>query len=550
MSQEPAPIVLDAFQEQLAGYLRAMMPFIWIQTYEEDRAIKSLTTVLQRLGQLGMGNRRLTIWSDASIREMPVFQDEKRTPGDKPKVEKDYQEFAFYMKAFGEPDKTDKNQALHEARVLAIADPANALAVFSNCRILKETIEQVKKVRKTVVLLGDGFKLPRELQTQVAVIPFLLPTTNDIEFATNNIINAFKGHKDYEKLTFKSELVKPFARACTGISMEEMRAIISLSIATYSGFDERAIELAMKEKERIVRRSNVLECMHTTGGMSKVGGLENVKTWVARVAPIWNDPQRALDYGLRVPSGLLFLGPPGSGKSLSAKQLASEWRVPLIRLDFGRVFNSLVGASEANLREVFRIVEAVAPCVLLVDELEKAVGGDSNDSGTSERIFGAFLTWMEEKPDNVFVVGTANDLRKLAKRPELIARFADSFFVDLPDRTARIEILNLHLLPRHSLPADSLSEIATALHGYSGREIRNVVNKALAEAFKQNLKHPTPEILLEAAKATVPVSKTMRESIDSLRSWCAEGRAISAGSALEDPNKGPTGDLSAPEFRP
>jgi SpoVK/Ycf46/Vps4 family AAA+-type ATPase len=240
---------------------------------------------------------------------------------------------------------------------------------------------------------------------------------------------------------------------------------------------------------------------------------------------------------LKLPSGLLLLGVSGTGKSLTSEAIAAHWQLPLLNFDVGRAFGGVLGETESNIREVIAVAEATAPCVLRIDEIEKGLGGDSLDGGTSQRVLATLLNWLENKPENVFVIATANDIRALSKRPELLQRFSESFFVDLPDMRSRIEILSIHLAPKHSIPADDLVDIAKVLKGYSGREIRNVVRKGLAAAFKSGAKHPSCSQMMAAAKLIVPTSHTLREQITELRKWCLDGRAIPAGATLEADNK-------------
>jgi len=206
----------------------------------------------------------------------------------------------------------------------------------------------------------------------------------------------------------------------------------------------------------------------------------------------------------------------------------------LLHFDIGRVYGGLVGESESNLREVVSVATACAPVVLRIDEIEKGLGGEDRDGGTSQRVLATLLTWLEEKPDNIFVVATANDVRKLQRMPELIQRFSNVFFVDLPNEEARVEILKIHLrLTNHEVPDYELRTVAQKTYGYSGRELRNLINAVLGESFTLDLKNPTSYQFENALKLITPTYKSMRESIESLRDWCKDGRARPAGALLE-----------------
>jgi ATP-dependent 26S proteasome regulatory subunit len=522
------------FEESISAFMRAMIPALFMQTVEEKRVLDRLVNVIHYLSVSRCGARDLFIWSDCSFKKWELFKrDGQSQTGENCTVtDLEYKELFQALKDFAKPESTDPIR--HKASVLVLADPAHALESATNVRCLKETLQAIRGWRKTIILIGRNFQLPKELQTDVTVVPFDLPTAEELNDVASSLIKAYPSCKGYESVKIDQESIRPFARACSGITEEEMRALIGLSIAKHRAFDERAIPVALKEKERIVRRSNVLECHTSTGDLDQIGGLCHVKEYINEITPIFQNPEKAREYGVRIPPGVLLLGVPGCGKSLTAQMLGSHWKLPRLRFDVGRAFGSLVGESEGNIREMISVAEACAPVVLHIDEIEKGLGGDSLDGGTSSRVLATLLTWMEDKPQDVFIVATANDLRKLQKMPELISRFSDSFFVDLPDTVSRVDILGIHLnISKHKMSASDLQDVAVATNGYSGRELRNVVHKALAIAFKQGLPHPTVKELLLAAKLIVPTSQTMRESISDLRKWCKSGRSRPAGALLE-----------------
>jgi SpoVK/Ycf46/Vps4 family AAA+-type ATPase len=299
--------------------------------------------------------------------------------------------------------------------------------------------------------------------------------------------------------------------------------------------------MALKEKAQVVRRSNVLEYRTSAKTLDAVGGLENIKTWVQSHDALFSQAEAARSYGLKAASGLLLVGIPGCGKSLTAECLAGHWKLPLLMLDVGKLFGSLVGQSEQNVDQMIGLAKACAPCVIFLDELDKGLGGSTGelDGGTSTRVKGKLLTWLQEKPDDVFVVATANDVKKFEQSPELIraGRFDCTFFCDLPDLRTRIEILSIHLRAAgHNIPADDLVSAAKASRGYSGAELEVAVQNALRLAFNLEPRplHPTAEMLVEGIKKQKPLSETMKESVKRLRDWCKEGRAFPAGTTLED----------------
>ena len=285
----------------------------------------------------------------------------------------------------------------------------------------------------------------------------------------------------------------------------------------------------LEEKQQIIRKSGLLEYYATEETFDTVGGLAQVKDWLAKRASALSDAAR--DFGLPAPKGMLLLGVQGCGKSLCAKAVSNAWQVPLLRFDIGRVFGSLVGSSEENVRRAIAVAESVAPAVLWVDEIDKAFAGSQwsalADGGTTARVFGTFLTWLSEKTVPVFVLATANDISQLP--PELLrkGRLDEIFFVDLPDAAERLEILSIHLRKRNRDPAGfDLDALTRASAGYSGAEIEEAVVSALFDAFHARQQLETGHILT-ALEQSVPLARTMSEQMDRLRQW-AVGRARNA----------------------
>jgi SpoVK/Ycf46/Vps4 family AAA+-type ATPase len=271
-----------------------------------------------------------------------------------------------------------------------------------------------------------------------------------------------------------------------------------------------------------VKKSGVLEYYEPDVTINDVGGLDLLKDYVAQRQNAFSDQAR--EYGLDMPRGVLLVGVPGTGKSLMAKVMTGG-RMPLLRCDFGSLMGSLVGESEANQRQMWKLAKAMAPCVLWIDEIEKALGGENNDSGTSKRMLGSLLTEMQEQKEGVYIVATANDVRGL--RPELLRRFDDLFFVGLPDEDDRREIVRIHLARRKRKCEDfDTTRIAQATNGYTGAELEKVVIKAMYSAWSAGEEVETHHILA-AAPLVVPIAKTMASEIESLTEW-AKGRALPA----------------------
>jgi len=289
------------------------------------------------------------------------------------------------------------------------------------------------------------------------------------------------------------------------------------------------------EKQQIIRKSGLLEFYASDERLGNVGGLETLKEWLRKRVRAFGEDARK--FGLPDPKGILLVGVQGCGKSLIAKSVANSWRLPLLRLDVGRLFSSLVGSSEENLRNAIKVAESIAPVVLWVDEIEKGFSGvgssDRSDAGTAARVFGSFITWLQEKDVPVFVIATANDVSKLP--PELVrkGRFDEIFFVDLPDSQERADIWQIHLTKRNRDPQQfDLRSLAMASEGLSGAEIEQAIIAGLYEAFDQNRPLEMGD-LLDVLQDTVPLSQMMREQINGLREW-AKQRARPATKAIRE----------------
>jgi SpoVK/Ycf46/Vps4 family AAA+-type ATPase len=290
--------------------------------------------------------------------------------------------------------------------------------------------------------------------------------------------------------------------------------------------DDRDIDLVTEEKKQIIRESEALEFYAVTETPSDVGGLGVLKDWLRLRERAFSQEARA--YGLPAPKGIALIGIPGTGKSLTAKMIGGLWRLPLLRLDVGSLFGSLIGESEERARRALRLAETCAPCVVWIDELEKALAHGGMDSGTSTRVFGTILTWMQEKKASCFVVATANDISSLP--PELLrkGRFDEIFFLDLPTLEERQEIFNVHLRKRKRLPQDfDLVRLARDAEGYVGAEIEQAIIDAMYLGFNAGREFTTEDIAA-TLKRQVPLSVSQRETIGALRNWLREGRAQSA----------------------
>jgi SpoVK/Ycf46/Vps4 family AAA+-type ATPase len=359
------------------------------------------------------------------------------------------------------------------------------------------------------------------LKEEAVVIDFPHPTTIELEGVLNRIARAPGVKVNLTKLG-REKLVQ----AALGLTATQAQRVFARAVVTDGVLDDRDISLVTEEKKQIIRESEALEYYEVTESPDDVGGLDILKDWLRLRERAFT--QEARDYGLPSPKGIALIGIPGTGKSLTAKMIGALWRLPLLRLDVGSLFGSLIGESEERARRALQVAGMVAPCVVWIDEMEKALAHGGQDAGTSTRVFGSILTWMQEKTAPCFVVATANDISTLP--PELLrkGRFDEIFFLDLPTLAERREIFSVHLRKRKRLPQDfDVGQLARDTDGYVGAEIEQAIIDAMYIGFNASREFTTADIAA-AVKRQVPLSSSQREAIDGLRDWLHSGRAQSA----------------------
>jgi len=384
---------------------------------------------------------------------------------------------------------------------------------------------KVSKYKKHVLLLSPVFKLPAELEKEVNVIDFELPgraVINDI------VLQVLKSVPEElcKQVRTDTEYRERVVEAALGLTADEAANVFSKSLIRTKDFD---IETIIEEKKSIIRKSGILEFYQSDLKLQDIGGLEILKSWLHTRKLAFSS--KARDFGLPLPKGILLIGIPGCGKSLTAKAVGALWQMPLLRLDVGKVFASLVGSSEENMRKAINTAEAVAPAVLWLDELEKGFSGTRSsgqtDGGTSARVFGSFITWLQEKTSPVFVMATANDVSMLP--PELLrkGRFDEIFFVDLPSPAERKVIVEIHIQRKGRAVSNfDVPKIVAATQGFSGSEIEQAVVSALFDAFEARRDIDT-EGIIRSCNEIIPLSYQMKERIDYMRDW-AKSRARKA----------------------
>ncbi len=360
-------------------------------------------------------------------------------------------------------------------------------------RRLRDLTYALKTSYKTLVMLSPLLKLPPELEKEITVVDYGLPSLEDLGSLLDSITDSVKSNPQVQT-SMTSDEREQILKAAQGLTATEAENVFAKSLVEKRRFD---VDVVLSEKEQIIRKSAILEYYRASEDFATVGGLDLLKDWMEKRTVAFTE--KARDYGLPAPKGILMLGVQGCGKSLSAKAIASLWKLPLLRMDVGKIFGGIVGQSEENIRKAIRVAESTAPNVVWIDELEKGFAGTQSsgisDGGTTARVFGTFITWLQDKTAPCFVVATANDVSALP--PELLrkGRFDEIFFVDLPSALERAEIFAIHLRKRKRDPA--LFDLVTLAHetaGYSGAEIEQAVVSALYDAFDQEREVTTDDI--------------------------------------------------------
>jgi ATP-dependent 26S proteasome regulatory subunit len=487
-------------QAELNTYIRARYPLLWVVTPEEERAQQTI------IGLAEAQRKLLLFWSSTMGLVNP--HESKQTDTGK-------RDPLAVLSAILQ----DEGSCIYVLRDFHpfLKDP-------NVVRRLREVAFGLRTSNKTVILLGPVLRIPPELEKEVTVVDFELPNTDRLSLTLDDIL-ARMTEKGEVEISLDKRQRGQLIRACLGLTENEATDALAKAIIQAGGrLTGEAIEAVIAEKQQIIRKSGLLEFYANEEEIENVGGLATLKVWLRKRVRAFGD--EAARWSLPAPKGILLVGVQGCGKSLVAKAVANSWRLPLLRLDVGRLFASLVGSSEENLRNAIKVAESIAPVVLWVDEIEKGFSGvgssNVSDAGTAARVFGAFITWLQEKKKPVFVIATANQVHHLP--PELVrkGRFDEIFFVDLPDAAERTEIWRIHLNKRNRDPAQfDLASLAMNSEGLSGAEIEQAVIAGLYEAFDQN-RPLTLDDLLDVLQETVPLSMMMAEEIDALRQWAKQ----------------------------
>jgi SpoVK/Ycf46/Vps4 family AAA+-type ATPase len=493
-----------AFGTDLALLIRARYSLIYVPTIEEERVEKSIEQVAKQLE-----NRPVYIWD--------FVDGYQGNPNDR---------------GFG---KRNPLQALEFIDKLAPNDPGifilrdyhRFLEDVSVARKLRNLGRKFKAEPKNIVILAPQISIPNDLSEAITILEFPLPNAAEIRTEIERLLQATNQNLATQAIaSLAPSVIDDLVRASQGLSLDRVRRVLGRAIAEHQSIEPADVESILEEKRQTIRQTQILDFYPTSAQMEDIGGLDNLKEWLVRRGGSFSE--KARQYGLPHPRGLLLVGIQGTGKSLTAKAIAHHWHLPLLRLDVGRLFAGLVGESESRTRQMIQLAEALSPCILWIDEIDKAFGGlDSRgDAGTTNRVFSTVVTWLAEKTSAVFVVATANNVQALP--PEILrkGRFDEIFFVGLPSQTERKSIFAVHLqkVRAQNLRDFDLDRLAAETPSFSGAEIEQILVEAMHIGFSQNRDFTTNDIL-EAASQTIPLAVTAQEQINSLQEWANSGRA-------------------------
>ena len=489
------------FNDELALFLKARYPIIYINTIEEDR----VEYVIRKNIKTNL-NRSIYSWDFVD-----GYTNNPNNEG-----------FA----------KRNPLQALELVERLNAETPAlfllkdfnRFLTDLSISRKLRNISRILKLQPKTIIIIGSDLTIPKELQDLITVVQFQLPLEEEISQELNRLISSLN-------IKIDSQLFESLTRACQGLSLERIRRVLSKIIATYKTIDNDSIAVLLSEKKQIISQTEILEYSSVNEQIANLGGLENLKDWLKKRKTAFG--LQALNYGLPTPRGLLLIGIQGTGKSLTAKAIANDWQLPLLKLDVGKLFGGIVGESESRLRQMINVAETISPCILWIDEIDKAFSNTDNrgDSGTSNRVLATFISWLSEKTKPVFVIATANNIDLLPIEIIRKGRFDEIFFLDLPEQEEREEIFKIHLqtFRPNSWEYFDYSQLAQSSESFSGAEIRQSIIEGMYHAFYEKREFTTEDICM-ALKELIPLAHLESDQMIRLQQWASSGRIRSASS--------------------
>ncbi len=493
---------MKSLSERMTLYMDAGFPIIYIETFEEDKAERAIVRA--------SSNREILEWNVRGL--FYSKSDEKREGISLLEALNN-----FANSAAMDNEKFARRFSL-QRRVLLIKDAQELLDVpeiTAQLKFLSEQIISGELPDANIVIVAPRANVPKALEHYVTMLTVDYLSTAEIR----QIILDFCEKQDISQPL--DDFLRELSLAFKGLPEFEIVNILALALADNGEIGRADLKLIHDQKKQLVQKSGIMEMVTVKEKLSDIGGLENLKNWLQAKAKVLKNIDKAQEYGVDLPKGVLIAGLPGCGKSLNAKAAAALFDVPLLRMDMGRLMGKYVGESEANMRHAIALAEAISPCVLWIDELEKAfagIGGGGGGNEVTTRLFGTFLTWMQEKDGLAFVVATANNITHLP--PELLrkGRFDEIFYVGLPSPAERAKIFQIHIGRRRpkDLPAIDIAKLAKATEGYSGADIEGVVKDAIESAFTQDLPSVTTDTILHAIHNTASLSVIMKEQIEKM----------------------------------
>ena len=479
------------FKAKLVRYIDAGFPIIYINTFEEDKVDSLIPEISsgKEVYEWNETNGYIDFETKAPLQEgcsLEGMLDQLKTP-----------------------DLLDRKILIFKDITSYLDEPRIVSKVKGLARMINQGVDA------TVIIVSSVLVIPKDIEKYVTILEMDYLNTDEIKI----IIRGFV--KDNLNQQVDERLIEEFALAFKGLTEFEILNLLALSYADDGDLTRKDLRLIFDQKQQMIKKAGILEMIPLKETIDDIGGLENLKAWFIKKAKVYKNMNNAKKYGVDMPKGVLIAGVPGCGKSLNAKAAANLFEVPLLRLDMGRLMGKYVGESEGNLRSAIALAEAISPCVLWIDELEKAfagIGGSGGGAEVTTRLFGNFLTWMQEKESPTFVVATANDITKLP--PELLrkGRFDEIFYVGLPNKEEREKIFNIHIKKRRpqDLKNIRVKELVSITDGFSGADIEGVVKDAIESAFAEDKTSIQTADVIDAIKDTHSLSEIMKDALEKM----------------------------------
>lgn len=486
--------MMSSIGDKLVQYCDAYYPIVYIDTYEDAKTDSIIADAFKR-------GYTIEEWNGATGH--CDFKN-KNSFFDKPKPLEDTLRDLLVQR------KLNK-------KILVLKDISEYFKQPNIVALLKQIAYKISTgcfESSMIIIVSPVVVIPSELEKYITVINQEYLEYNDI----TRLINDFIAEQGAKPVT--SELVEQVAVALKGLTEFEINNILALAYSTNGDLTKKDLQFVYEQKQQMVMKSGILEMIPVKESVNDIGGLENLKAWLKRKGMVFNDINKAKSFGVDMPKGILIAGVPGCGKSLTAKATASIFEVPLLRLDMGRLMGKYVGESESNMRKAIALADAISPCILWIDELEKAFAGISGNGGNevTTRLFGTFLTWMQEKTTPTFVLATANNITQLP--PELLrkGRFDEIFYVGLPNPEERKKIFEVHIAKRRKsdLAGINIQQLVSKTNGFSGADIEGVVRDGIENAFCNGSNALTTEDIMKAINGTTSLSEIMKDDLNNM----------------------------------